>query len=124
MVTRALVLSAILAFGIVIVVFYLYYKDRLNEDQAILWLFVCSSIIVISIWQDLLVFLNTYIVGADRATDFVFAMYIAFLIVIGINYSVKNTELDRKTKILAQEVALLKILIEDVKESIKSVNSR
>jgi len=119
MLSRALILSSLLASAIAFFVLYLYYKEKLTEDQTLLWLFICASIIVISLWQNLLVLLNTYIVKASNITDFVLAMYIAFLLIAGVYFSSKIADLHKKVLILAQEIALLKTHIDDIRNNRK-----
>lgn len=106
-VSRALEIAAVVSVIIILGVLYLYRRKRLKEDHAILWLFVAASIFVMSTATDLLLFINSF-VGATSIPDLVLAAFVAFLIMMGIYYSVKISELTEQNKRLAQEIALLK----------------
>jgi hypothetical protein len=103
----ALELAAIAGAAIAIWVLYLYRKKRLREDHAILWLFVSLSIVLISTWTDLLTFIRT-IVGAREPTDLVVAIFIAFLLITCIYYSVKISELTEQNRKISQELAIIR----------------
>jgi hypothetical protein len=104
--SNALTLSALLGVATAIGVVYLYRKDKLKEDHALFWLFISFTIIILSIFQNLLLWINI-IVQAENPTDVVLASFIFLLILISIYYSVKISELTEKNKNLAQELALL-----------------
>lgn len=103
----ALQLAAITGVVIAIWILYLYRKKRLKEDHAILWLFVSISIVVISMWTDLLLWIKA-IVGVENPTDLVLAAFVIFLLIVCIYYSVRISELTEQNRKLAQETAILK----------------
>lgn len=103
----ALDLAAITGAAIAIWVLYLYRKKKLREDHAILWLFVSLGIVLISTWTSLLTFIRT-VLGARDPTDLVVAMFIAFLIIMCIYFSVKISELTEQNRKMSQEIAVVK----------------
>lgn len=106
--SRALVLAAITGAAITIWVLYLYRKKKLTEDQAILWLFLSLSIVLISTMQDLLWILQWVLGSGTPVTDAVFAAFIGFLLMISIYYSVRISELTEQNERLVQEMAVIK----------------
>jgi uncharacterized membrane protein len=68
---------------------------------------VSAIIVVFSTWTDLLLAINWF-VGAEKVSDVVMAMFIAFLLIVCIYYSVKISELEEKSKKMAQALALIK----------------
>jgi hypothetical protein len=103
----ALEVAALVGVVIAIWVLYLYRKKRLREDHAILWLFVSFSIVVMSVWTDLLTFIR-FAVGARDPTDLVTAIFIAFLLITCIYYSVKISELTEQNRKMSQELAIIR----------------
>ena len=91
----ALQIAAITGGVIALWVLYLYRKKKLKEDQAIIWLFISLSIVVLSTWTDLLLAISA-VTGVENVTDLVMAAFVAFLILISIFYSVKISELVMK----------------------------
>jgi hypothetical protein len=113
--SKALQIAAITGGVIALWVLYLYRKKKMNEDQAILWLFISLGIVVLSTWTDLLLAIGA-VVEVENVTDLVTAAFVAFLLLISIFYSVKISELVERTKRLTQEVAMLKAGSEVLKE--------
>jgi hypothetical protein len=103
----ALEFAAVAGAVIAIWVLYLYRKKRLREDHAILWLFVSLSIVLISTWTDLLTFIRTA-VGAREPTDLILAIFIGFLLITCIYYSVKISELTEQNRKMSQELAIIR----------------
>jgi hypothetical protein len=107
--SNSLILAALTAGCILAWVLYLYRKGRLREDNALLWIFVSIGIIVVSTWTDFLFTIN-WVVGAEKASDIVLGAFIAFLLILGIYYSVKISDLTEQNKKIAQEIAIIKTL--------------
>lgn len=105
--SRALAVAAITGAVITIWILYLYGKNKLKDDHAILWLFVSISVMLISTQQHLLWVLR-WTLGVWNVTDLVLAAFIGFLLIISIYYSVKISELSDQNERLVQEMALIK----------------
>ncbi len=105
--SNALAIAAIAGLLILAMVLFLYRRGKLKEDHALLWISVSIAIVVLSTWTGLLIAIDQA-VGAAKASDVVFAAFVAFLIVVSIYYSVKISELSEQNRKIAQEFALLK----------------
>ena len=106
--TRALNIAALVGAAITIWILYLYRKKKLAEDQAILWLFISISVVLISTMPDLLWILQWVLGWGTPVTDVVFASFIGFLLMICIYFSVKISELSEQNQKLVQEIAVIK----------------
>jgi hypothetical protein len=107
--SNSLILAALAGGCILAWVLYLYRKGRLREDNALLWIFVSAAIIVVSTWTDLLFTIN-WVVGAEKASDVVLGAFVAFLLIFGIYYSIKISDLTEQNRKIAQEIAVIKTL--------------
>ena len=105
--SSALTIAAIAGLLIIALVVFLYRRGRLKEDHALLWTAVSIAIVILSTWNDLLVTIDQA-VGAAKASDVVFAAFVAFLMVVSIYYSVKISELSEQNRKIAQELTVLK----------------
>ena len=107
--SRALLMSAFVGILITVWVFYLYRKNRIKEDHALLWIFISVSITTISLRSDILMKINI-LIDAQNPTSLIFSIFIGFLIMICIYFSVKISELSEQNKRLAQEISLVKLM--------------
>ncbi len=107
--SNALALAASAGAVIFVWVIYLFRRRRLREDHAILWLGVSVVIVALSSWTALLLTINS-IIGTNSASNVVLAAFVALLIVVSIFYSVKISELTEKSRRLAQEIALMRVV--------------
>jgi len=106
--SNALAIAAIAGLLILAMVLFLFRRGKLKEDHALLWISVSIAIVVLSTWTELLIAIDQA-VGAAKASDVVFAAFVAFLIVVSIYYSVKISELSEQNRRIAQELAVLKM---------------
>jgi hypothetical protein len=107
--SNALTIAAVAGGAIIVWVLYLYRKGKLKEDQALLWLFVSISMVLLSTWTGLLIAINS-IVKAQRVSDVVVSAFLTLLIIVSIYYSIKISELTEQNRKIAQELALSKAL--------------
>jgi len=122
MTTRALTLAAIAGAAITIWILYLYRKKKLNEDQAIIWLFISVSIFLISTMPDLLWILQWVFGLGTPSLDVLLAAFIGFLLIISIYYSVRISELTDQNERLVQEMALIKATVLPMHEEKKKTS--
>jgi hypothetical protein len=89
-----------------LVVLELVRRRHLAERYALMWMIVTASLLVLSIWTDLLAW-GTDLIGVEVPANglFIGAIGVAFLLLL--NFSVATSRLSEETKILAQEVARL-----------------
>lgn len=81
-------------------------QRRLREEFTPLWLTCATSMLVLSLSFDTLVWL-TNLIGAWTPSSTVFFFGLVFLTAVSIKYAMKLSELSNQVKTLAQEIAML-----------------
>lgn len=96
------------AFSILLLLFIieLIRKNKLKEGYSILWFGMGLSLLIISVWTDLLKNIS-YVVGVEYEPAMLFAVLVLGVIVLMIHFSVLVSGFDKKNKTLAQNVGLL-----------------
>jgi hypothetical protein len=89
-------------------------KGRLREEYAVIWLFCTALLVVFSIWKQGLEWLTKQF-GIEVPTNLVFTVCIFGILVYLLHLSVVASKLRRQNKQLAQEMALLKLEMEMLK---------
>ena len=84
---------------------------KLREEYSFLWLLIAGALLAITLWQAPLEALTKLLGGALPANILFFAGLI-FLVVVSLFYSIRISELNNQVKALAQEQALLRVLVE------------
>src|SRR4029079_19742489 len=92
---------------LLMVILELVRRRRLRVEYSWLWLASGSTIVLLIMRYDLLVWL-TDLVGAVIPTSTLFFFCILYLALLSLNYSVRLSALTRQVKELAQVVALLR----------------
>jgi hypothetical protein len=87
-------------------------KRRMKIEYSILWLSVCSIILIVSIWQSLGDQI-AYFIGIDYPPALFFLIAIVFLVLILLHFSLEMTKLKDQIKTLVQELSLLKHLLKE-----------
>jgi hypothetical protein len=99
------ILAALIGISLFVYIIQLVKKRKLMEEYAWLWLATGATIVVLSLWYDLLVGISEYIGGIfPSAVLFLFALI--FLLLILLQMSVKISKLSVQVKNLAQKLAL------------------
>lgn len=106
----AIIVSVIM----MIVIFELIRRNRLREKYSLIWFAACIVMIVFSGWRDLLD-LTAATLGVAYAPALLFMVALFFGFVLLIHFSIVISDLAEKTKILAQEVAIIKKEMQDIK---------
>ena len=91
-------------------------RRRLREEYSVLWLATSLLMFVLVIKYDWLEML-THFIGAGLPTTTLFIGSIIFLMLICVQFSIKISNLSNQVKNLAQDNALLRVAVEDVKKS-------
>jgi hypothetical protein len=99
-----------------IVIFELIRRNRLREKYSLIWFAACIVMMIFSAWRDLLD-LTAVTLGVAYAPALLFMVALFFVFVLLIHFSIVISDLAEKTKILAQEVAILKKEIQDAKKN-------
>lgn len=104
---RVQILSIWVGVALLVALFQLIRKNRLEEKYALLWVASAVIFIVFSVWRSLLEKLATW-VGIYYAPSALFLIALFCGVIIALHFSVVISTLTRQTKMLAQEVALLR----------------
>ena len=94
------------AVALLLVVLELVRRRRLLERYALLWLGVGVVLVILGAWRGLLSSLSDAI-GVAAPPNALFAVGLAFLVVLVLNFSVVISRLSDQTKVLAQRIGLL-----------------
>jgi hypothetical protein len=98
----AIAMSVLLLIGII----SLIRRGRLKEGYSILWFAIGIGFLVISVWNDLLRLISR-MVDVDYEPATLFTLLLIGSIVVMIHFTVIISGFDRKSKTLAQHIALL-----------------
>jgi hypothetical protein len=105
-------------------VFELIRRGRLKERYALLWLFSGAVLLILSLSRSLLEYIARQ-VGIFYPPSLLFLIAFLFLLLITLHFSAVISGLSEKNKRLAQEIALLRQALEELKQlSMKQVKSR
>ena len=100
------VFGVLSALGVLVVVFEGLRRQRLRERHALWWIVGGSLALIISIFPDTLAVAAGFL-GVGVGTNLVFFVSIALLFLVCIQMSSELTELEKRTRRLAESEALL-----------------
>jgi hypothetical protein len=99
---------------LLIMVVELIRRGRLKERYSLLWLLAGMVVMVFSLSRGLLEYVS-HLFGIFYPPSFLFLIAFFFLLLITLHFSVVISGLSEKNKRLAQEVAMLREALEDVR---------
>jgi len=104
-------------FGAVLLVtiFTLVKKNRMQEKHSIIWLFVGGMITIFSVNRDLLEHFSA-LMGVYYAPSALFGILIVCVYILLLGLSVSISSLKKKNKVLIQEMGLLKLKIAELEK--------
>jgi len=109
-------LSAIVGSVVLLVlVVELIRRGRLKERYSLLWLLAGAVVMLFSLSRGLLEYAS-HLFGIFYPPSFLFLIAFFFLLLITLHFSVVISGLSEKNKTLAQEVAVLRQALEDVRK--------
>jgi hypothetical protein len=97
-------------------VFELIRRGRLKERYALLWLFSGLVLLILSLSRSLLESLSR-LVGIYYPPSLLFLIAFIFLLLITLHFSAVISGLSEKNKHLAQEIALLRQSLEEMRQT-------
>ncbi len=103
---RLQLISIVASLGVFALVFELVRRRRLMERYALLWMLAATSLLVMSIWSDLLNQLADAL-GVQYGPSVLFAVVLGFGFMLMIHFSLVLSRLSDQNKVLAQQLALL-----------------
>ncbi|MFQ5459021.1 MAG: DUF2304 domain-containing protein [Myxococcota bacterium] len=108
---RLRAVSIAVALGLAVYVVNAVRARKLREEYSFLWLIIAGVLLAITLWQTPLVAL-TQALGGVLPANILFFAGLVFLVVVSLFYSIRISELNNQVKALAQEQALLRVLVE------------
>ena len=110
------VVLGILGSAVVLVaLFEMLRRHRLREKYAVLWFFVAVGVLTIAIFPGLLTGLSE-LLGVALPVNLLFFLASLFLLVLTLQHSYELGRLEEKTRVLAEEVGLLRLDLERFRE--------
>jgi hypothetical protein len=111
---RVELVSIVLVFFLLGILFQLIRKNRLLEQYSLLWIVSALILLVFSLWRGLLERFAA-LTGIYYAPSALFLFAILCGIMIALHFSVVISRLTKQNHALAQEIALIKQELEAVK---------
>ncbi len=116
--TLAQVIGILAAALTLIVVIEMVRRGRLKERHALWWLIAGTLALIIGVFPGLLIGIAG-VVGIEVPINLVYFVSIAVLFLVCIQSSSELTSLEEKTRVLAEESALLKQRVEQLEKNSK-----
>ena len=117
---RIRVIAILICIFLVAYVFELVRRRHLNEEYSMGWLVTGSLMLILSISEDLLVWISN-LVGATLFTSTLFFFGLAFLVTICLHFSIRISALTNQVRTLTQHMGILhsekKVLEEQVSQA-------
>lgn len=109
-------IPSILIFSIVmvLVVLQMLRRGKLREKYTVLWLVVGTLSIILGIFPHLLDW-SAKIMGVQVPSNLLFSLAIVLLVGVGLHVSRELTVLEDESRALAEEVAILRTDMEDIR---------
>lgn len=103
---RMQIVSICFSVGVVLLVFELVRRRRLNERYALLWMLAAVALLLLAVWQRLLYEIS-HAVGIYYPPTTFLVIAFGFALFLLLNFSIASSRLAAETLSLAQRVALL-----------------
>ena len=117
---RIRVIAILICIFLVVYVFELVRRRHLSEEYSMGWLVTGSLMLILSISEDLLVWISN-LVGATLFTSTLFFFGLAFLVTICLHFSIRISALTNQVRTLTQHMGILhsekKVLEEQVSQA-------
>jgi len=113
---EAQLLALVLSFGLVCVVMWLVRKRTLRAEYTPIWMGVAFGLFLVGLNLDVLRGIAK-ILGAWTISSTVFFLGEFFLLAICLNYAVRLSQAGTQIRRLAQELALLRLRVEELSEA-------
>lgn len=112
---RNRMVALIVSVGMLLLIIELVRRRKLREEYSWLWLLTVSTILLLTVWFDLLKWI-TSLIGAMIPSSTIFMLAFLFLIFISLHFSVVISKLTNRNIELAQRYAFLELELNDLKE--------
>src|SRR5687768_18577426 len=104
--SRIQAIAMVVTAGLLVLVFELVRRRRMQERYALLWLLSAVVLLVLAAWSGLLEKVSN-LVGIATPSNALFVVGFAFVLTLLLHFSLAVSRLTDETKILAQQVARL-----------------
>ena len=123
---RIRVIAILICIFLVVYVFELVRRRHLSEEYSMGWLVTGSLMLILSISEDLLIWISS-LVGATLFTSTLFFFGLIFLVIICLHFSIRISALTNQVRTLTQHMGILhsekKTLEEQVSQASLGKNS-
>ncbi len=99
---------------VLVALFELLRRQRLREKYAVLWFSVPLGVLTVAIFPGLLTGMAD-LIGVELPVNLLFFLASLFLLVLSLQHSYELGRLEEKTRVLAEEVGLLRLELELVR---------
>lgn len=110
------IISLIFSLVVIFTIFEMVRKRKIKEEYSILWFFIGGFFLIISLFPQLIDYLGA-LFGISYAPTVILLIFIAFIFLVLIHFSVVISRLQNQNKDLIQEIGLLKKELDDCKTS-------
>ena len=114
MIDRSIVFTVGAALVALLVILELVRRRRLSEEYSLLWLGTAVVMLVLGLWRDLLHSLAA-LVGIYDPSNLLFLLAALFMLFIQLYFSTVITRLTQESKESAQQIALLRFELEQLR---------
>jgi hypothetical protein len=110
------ILTAIIGFALLVIIFELMRRRQLREKYALLWGAVAIVVVPLALFPRLLDAVSS-VVGVASGVSLVLFLGLVFLLILSLHLSWEVSALEEETRTLAEEIALLRIEIREQADS-------
>lgn len=109
------VVSILFSVFIIISILILLRKKKVNIKYSLIWIILFTILLIATIIPGFLVWI-THLLGFKTASNMVFSLILAVLVIITITLTMIVSKQDKKIRLLIQEVSMLKKRFGDIDE--------
>jgi len=110
------ILTAIIGFALLVIIFELMRRRQLREKYALLWGAVAIVVVPLALFPRLLDAVSS-VVGVASGVSLVLFLGLVFLLILSLHLSWEVSALEEETRTLAEEIALLRTEIRERADS-------
>lgn len=119
---RIRIIAILICIFLVAYVFELVRRRHLSEEYSMGWLVTGSLMLILSISEDLLVWISS-LVGATLFTSTLFFFGLVFLMTICLHFSIRISALTNQVRTLTQHMGILNSEKKTMEEQINQISS-
>jgi len=112
---RNRIVALCVSIGMLLLIIELVRRRKLREEYSWLWLLTVSTILLLTVWFDLLKWI-TFLIGAILPSSTIFMLAFLFLIFISLHFSVVISKLTNRNIELSQRCAFLELDLNELKK--------